>query len=70
MYLACLYAENFRVFGSTPQKNGDTDASLSLEFGPATNVLVGENDSGKTAIIEPFPTWLRQGPGKAVLLRD
>ncbi|MBE8475741.1 ATP-dependent nuclease [Streptomyces justiciae] len=52
MYLACLYAENFRVFGSTPQKNGDTDASLSLEFGPATNVLVGENDSGKTAIID------------------
>ncbi|MFE1036614.1 ATP-dependent endonuclease [Streptomyces sp. NPDC058807] len=52
MYLACLYAENFRIFGATPQKNGDEDASLSLDFGPATNVLVGENDSGKTAIID------------------
>ncbi|MFE0818594.1 AAA family ATPase [Streptomyces sp. NPDC058847] len=52
LYLACLYAENFRIFGATPQKNGDEDASLSLDFGPATNVLVGENDSGKTAIID------------------
>jgi len=52
LYLACLYAENFRIFGSAPLKNGDTDASLSLDFGPATNVLVGENDSGKTAIID------------------
>ncbi|WP_375803600.1 AAA family ATPase [Streptomyces sp. A012304] len=50
--LACLYAENFRIFGSMPRKDGDTDASLCLEFGPATNVLVGENDSGKTAIID------------------
>ncbi|MGA5452739.1 ATP-dependent nuclease [Streptomyces umbrinus] len=52
MYLACLYAENFRIFGAAPQKDGDKDASLSLDFGPATNVLVGENDSGKTAIID------------------
>ncbi|WSQ14008.1 ATP-binding protein [Streptomyces sp. NBC_01231] len=52
MYLACLSAENFRIFGSTPGKDGDADASLCLEFGPATNVIVGENDSGKTAIID------------------
>ncbi|MFG2471422.1 AAA family ATPase [Streptomyces canus] len=52
VYLACLYAENFRIFGAAPQKDGDKDASLSLDFGPATNVLVGENDSGKTAIID------------------
>ncbi|MFE0256451.1 ATP-dependent endonuclease [Streptomyces sp. NPDC059010] len=52
LYLACLCADNFRIFGSTPQKNGDTDASLNLDFGPAANVLVGENDSGKTAIID------------------
>ncbi|MEV2227868.1 AAA family ATPase [Streptomyces phaeochromogenes] len=52
MCLACLDAENFRIFGSVPKKNGDADASLRLEFGPATNVLVGENDSGKTAIID------------------
>ena len=52
MYLAYLYAENFRIFGAAPQKDGDKDASLSLDLGPATNVLVGENDSGKTAIID------------------
>jgi putative ATP-dependent endonuclease of OLD family len=52
LYLACLYAENFRIFGAAPQKDGDQDAGLSLDLGPATNVLVGENDSGKTAIID------------------
>jgi putative ATP-dependent endonuclease of OLD family len=35
-----------------PRNDDDEDASLSLDFGPATNVLVGENDSGKTAIID------------------
>ncbi|MBT2417374.1 AAA family ATPase [Streptomyces sp. ISL-22] len=52
LYLACLYVENFRIFGSAPQKDGAPDSSLNLEFGPATNVLVGENDSGKTAVID------------------
>ncbi|MFF3578626.1 ATP-dependent nuclease [Streptomyces mirabilis] len=52
MYLARVDAENFRIFGSLPKKDGDADGSLSLEFGPATNVLVGENDSGKTAVID------------------
>ncbi|OWA03995.1 hypothetical protein B9W62_27505 [Streptomyces sp. CS113] len=59
LYLACLYAENFRIFGATPQKDGDRDASLSLDFGPATNVLVGENDSGKTAIIDAIRLCLQ-----------
>ncbi|MEV0636679.1 AAA family ATPase [Streptomyces sp. NPDC050619] len=40
------------MFGAAPQKEGDKDASLRLDFGPAANVLVGENDSGKTAIID------------------
>lgn len=52
MYLACVYAENFRVFGAPPTNDGGTDGRLDLQFGPATNVLVGENDSGKSAIID------------------
>jgi len=47
------------VFGSASQENGDTDASLSLDFGPATNVLVGENDSGKTDIIDAIRLCLQ-----------
>ncbi|MFJ3826263.1 AAA family ATPase [Streptomyces nodosus] len=50
--MAWLYTESFRIFGSSPQKSGDPDTSLNLELSPATNVLVGENDNGKTAIID------------------
>lgn len=62
MSLACLYAENFRIFGSTPRNDGDADASLCLEFGSAKNVLVGEN-SGKTAIIDAIRLCLLTAAG-------
>lgn len=42
MYLAKLAIEGFRVFGS----------SFELPLAQGLNVLVGENDSGKTAIID------------------
>lgn len=41
MYLGRLQIENFRRF-----------ESLDLQFQPGLNLLVGENDSGKTTIIE------------------
>lgn len=47
MYLSHLDIENFRIFGSE-----DDVKSLSLDLRPGLNVLVGENDSGKTAIID------------------
>ncbi|WP_329245151.1 AAA family ATPase [Streptomyces sp. NBC_01478] len=47
-----MYGKNFRTFGAASQKDGDKDASLRLDLGPATNVLVGENDSGKSAIVD------------------
>lgn len=52
MYLACLRAENFRIFGTAPQQEGSQDSRLSVEFGRGANVLVGENNSGKSAIID------------------
>lgn len=52
LYLSCVRAENFRVFGSGPGEDGGSDRRLSLELGPGTNVLVGENDSGKSAIVD------------------
>jgi putative ATP-dependent endonuclease of the OLD family len=40
-----LRIENFRIFGS------DSD-SLDLQLLPGLNVLIGENDSGKTAVVD------------------
>ncbi|MGW3885475.1 ATP-dependent nuclease [Streptomyces sp. NPDC005055] len=63
MHLACLYAENFRIFGPAPLRGGDVDSRLQVEFGPATNVLVGENGSGKTAIIDAIRLCLQTTAG-------
>ncbi|WP_280351848.1 ATP-dependent nuclease [Nocardia abscessus] len=52
LYLSCVCAENFRIFGSGPAEDGDEDGRLKLELDRGTNVLVGENDSGKSAIID------------------
>lgn len=48
MYLAELRIWNFRKYGL--KENGDP--GLSLKFNKGLNLLVGENDSGKTAIID------------------
>ena len=45
MYLSEVRIENFRLFGSG-------EAALELRLKPGLNVLVGENDSGKSAIID------------------
>ena len=45
MYIAELKIENFRLFGE------EADAAL-LELRPGLTAIVGENDSGKTAIVD------------------
>lgn len=45
MYLAEIFAENFRIFGS-----GDKALCLRLQKG--LNALVGENDGGKSAVVD------------------
>jgi len=47
MYLKNLWAENFRLFGSC-----ESGTHLNVEFNRGLNILVGENDSGKTAVID------------------
>lgn len=47
MYLRKLKIWNFRCFGSMGNEPG-----LELEFNPKLNLLIGANDSGKTAIID------------------
>ena len=46
MYLSEIFIENFRGFGA--EKDG---RHLQLELSPGLNVLVGENDSGKSTIL-------------------
>ncbi len=45
MYLAELYIENFRIFG-------DGKHALTLPLKTGLTALVGENDTGKTAVID------------------
>lgn len=52
MYLAEVQAENFRIYGPKPLNTHDHDLSLKVRFGSGLSVLVGENDSGKSAIID------------------
>ncbi|WP_330299394.1 ATP-dependent nuclease [Streptomyces sp. NBC_00503] len=59
MYLARLRAENFRIFGAVVSESGGPDESLDISFSRGTNVLVGENDSGKTAIVDAIRLCLQ-----------
>lgn len=55
MYLAELKLWNFRKYGNGEHLysiSNDTKPDLTVEFKPTLNVLIGENDSGKTAIID------------------
>ncbi|WP_269785747.1 ATP-dependent nuclease [Streptomyces alfalfae] len=63
MYLACLYAENFRVFGAAHRPENGAAPLPRVEFRPAANVLVGENGSGKTAIIDAIRLCLQTTAG-------
>ena len=45
MYLSEVFIENFRIFGTE-------DNALRMRLRPGLNVLAGENDSGKSAIID------------------
>lgn len=47
MYLSKIKIENFRIFGSR-----DENKHLELSLNPGLNLIVGENDSGKTALID------------------
>lgn len=52
MYLSELRIWNFRKFGTKKLANGIEGPGLSLRFNEGLNLLVGENDSGKTAIVD------------------
>ena len=47
MHLQRIRAANFRAFG-----DGAQSPALDWELSPGLNILVGENDSGKTSVID------------------
>ncbi|MEP5944701.1 MAG: AAA family ATPase, partial [Balneola sp.] len=57
MYLSNIKLWNFRKFGS--QDFNLDSPNLDLDFQPGLNVLIGENDSGKTAIVDAIKLVLK-----------
>lgn len=47
MYLKRIRASNYRAFG-----DGTSAPALDWELSPGMNILVGENDAGKTAVVD------------------
>ena len=58
MHISNLKLWNFRKFGSKSAFNID-EPDLNLDFTKGLNVLIGENDSGKTAIIDAIKLVLK-----------
>lgn len=59
MYLSELRLTNFRKYGSSTDEQGNVLPGLSLKLNSGLNLLVGENDSGKTAIIDAIKLVLQ-----------
>ena len=52
MYLSELKIWNFRKYGIIGEKFETAEPGIIVHFNEGVNVLVGENDSGKTTIID------------------
>lgn len=59
MYLHTLKLWNFRKYGIAGDLFDSAEPGLSVQFNKGVNVLVGENDSGKTTIIDAIRYILR-----------
>lgn len=57
MYIKTLKLWNFRKYGFLNDLNRDPD--LTVPFNKGLNVLIGENDSGKTAILDAIKLVLK-----------
>jgi putative ATP-dependent endonuclease of OLD family len=69
MFLANIKIWNFRKYGAV----GDIDLNkpnLDLDFTNGLNVLIGENDSGKTAIIDAIKLVLKTHSYEWIKLED
>jgi putative ATP-dependent endonuclease of OLD family len=69
MYLYNLKLWNFRIFG-TDKPFAITVPNLDLNFNNGINVLIGENDSGKTAIIDAIKLVLKTHSAEWIKIED
>ena len=59
MYISSLKLWNFRKYGSSADVTEDTEPHLEVSFNKGLNVLIGENDSGKSAILDAIKLVLK-----------
>ena len=69
MFLANIKAWNFRKYGSAGEIDLATP-NLNLNFTKGLNVLIGENDSGKTAIIDAIKLVLKTHSYEWIKIED
>ena len=66
MYLPILRLWNFRKYCA----GADNKPGLEIHFRNGVNVLIGENDSGKTAIVDAIRYVLRTQSGEFIQFED
>jgi putative ATP-dependent endonuclease of OLD family len=70
MYLSEIKLWNFRKFGMIGESIDNSLPGLYLQFNEGMNVLIGENDSGKTAIIDAIRYTLGTQSGEWIRLSE
>lgn len=66
MYIDTLNKWNFRKYGVKGDFFDSAEPGLSVRFNRGVNVLVGENDSGKTAIVDAIRYVLKTQSGEFI----
>ena len=66
MYLSILRLWNFRKYCT----GADNEPGMEVHFQDGVNVLIGENDSGKTAIVDAIRYVLRTQSGEFIQFDD
>jgi len=69
MFLANIRIWNFRKYGSPSEIDLD-NPNLDLNFTKGLNILIGENDSGKTAIVDAIKLVLKTHSYEWIKLED
>lgn len=70
MYLHTLNIWNFRKYGINGDSFDSADPGLTVSFNKGVNVLVGENDSGKTAIVDAIRYVLKTQSGEFIQFEE
>lgn len=70
MYLSEIKLWNFRQYGIKGDKLETAEPGMVVQFNKGVNVLVGENDSGKTAIVDAIRYSLRTQSGEYIEFED